>query len=466
MSRINYIPRSYQDETHDHLTDLPRCAALLRMGLGKTVSTYTALETLDTCGYDTYPALVLAPKRVALNTWPDEAAKWSHLSRIGVVPIVGSGAECHAALAQLMRGDGNVATINYENVPWLVDQLGGKWPFPTVIADESTRLKSFRLTQGGKRARALATIAHNKTKRWINLTGTPSPNGLQDLWGQMWFLDAGRRLGRSYTAFTGRWFQREWDGYGVSALPHAMTEINERIGDLCLSIDPRDHFALEEPIETIIEIELPQKARALYRSMEKDFFMQVEEHGVTAANAGVKSNKLLQLANGAAYVGESKEWKEVHDAKISALESIIEEAAGAPVLVAYHFKSDLARILAAFPRARELDDAPATIRGWNAGKIPVLVAHPASAGHGLNLQDGGNIIAFFGHNWNLEEYEQIIERIGPVRQFQSGHDRNVYIYHIVAKDTVEEVCVEKMKTKADTQTLLMNALKQFKRRIQ
>jgi SNF2 family DNA or RNA helicase len=357
--------------------------------------------------------------------------------------------------------DSAIKTCNYENIGWLVDKLGEKWPFGTVVADESTRLKSFRLGgKGGRRARSIAKIAHTRIDRWINLTGTPSPNGLADLWGQSWFLDAGHRLGRTFTAFTQRWFRQGFNGFGLEALPFAQEQIETALRDLHITVDPRDHFDIDEPIVNVVRVELPAKARAFYRDMEKRMFMELGDHDVEAFNAAARTIKCLQLANGAAYVGDSTEqWVEVHDAKLQALQSITEEAMGAPVLVAYHFKSDLARLQRAFPYGRTLDSDPDTIREWNAGRIRLLFAHPASAGHGLNLQDGGNILVFFGHWWGLEEYQQIIERIGPVRQRQAGHDRPVFIHHIVASDTVDELVMARRETKREVQDLLLEAMK-------
>ncbi len=446
--------RSYQKAMIATLLDTPRCAIWAGMGMGKSCATLTALDALELA--EPGPALVLAPLRVAQSTWPDEAKKWSHLRNVEVSAVVGTVAERAAALGR----PATIYTTNYENLPWLVSHFKGKWPFKKVVADESTRLKGFRLRQGGARAQALAQVAHVKVERFMELTGTPSPNGLKDLWGQLWFLDAGLRLGRTWTGFTERWFRPSFDGYGIEPLPFAQEQIQDRLRDLCLSLEAKDYFNLAEPVVNVIRVELPKKARALYDDMEKRMFMELESHEVEAFGAAARTIKCLQLANGAAYVGESNtEFVEVHDAKLQALESIVEEAAGAPILVAYHFKSDLARLQRTFPKGRQLDADPKTITEWNAGRIPVLFAHPASAGHGLNLQDGGNILAFFGHWWNLEEFQQIIERIGPTRQAQAGHDRPVFIHHIVAADTVDEMVMERRDSKAEVQTILMQAMK-------
>jgi SNF2 family DNA or RNA helicase len=275
----------------------------------------------------------------------------------------------------------------------------------------------------------------------------------------MWFVDGGARLGRTYSAFRERWFKQGYDGYSVTALPHAQEEIQNALRDVCLTISAEDWFDLEQPIVTNVYVDLPIKARQLYTDMEKQMFMELADIAVEVFGAAAKTVKCLQIANGAAYVDDKQNWKEIHDEKIQALEDIVEEAAGMPVLVAYNFKSDLARLLAAFPKAKHLDNNPDTIRAWNMGETPILLAHPASAGHGLNLQDGGNILVFFAHNWNLEERLQIIERIGPVRQMQAGHNRSMFIYNIIARDTVDEMVMARVESKREVQDILLEAMK-------
>lgn len=453
--------RPYQRLIIDHILDKERCNAFVPMGLGKTISTLKSLESLSLV--DSAPTLVLAPLRVAQSTWPDEVKKWK--LDLPITPIVGSA----EARAQALREDSAIFTINYENIPWLVDWFKYNprpWPFKTIVADEVTKLKGFRTRQGTKRAKALAEVAHKKVERWIGLTGTPAPNGLKDLWGPMWFVDGGQRLGRSFLAFSERWFRKTYDGFGMEPTAYAQTEIQTLISDVCLSLDAKDYFNLSEPITNRLVVDLPYKARQQYRDMEKKMFLELEGHlgptAVEALNAASRTQKCLQLANGAIYTDESKNWSEVHDEKIAALDDIIEEAGGAPVLVAYHFKHDLHRLRAAFPRGRVLDSDPETIRQWNAGKIPVLFAHPASAGHGLNLQDGGNILVFFSVNWSLEEHQQIIERIGPTRQMQAGHNRPVFIHYILANDTVDFDVLQRLESKASVQEILMQAMKRRK----
>lgn len=444
----------------DQILDRPRVGIWAGMGMGKTTACLSAVSILQLA--DPSPVLVLAPLRVARSTWPNEAKKWDHLRHLRIVPITGSASQrMHALFGQ----KADVFTMNFENLPWLLDTLaaaGRGWPFKTVIADESTKLKSFRLGQGGKRARALGKIAFSKIERFIELTGTPSPNGLIDLWGQAWFLDRGERLGRTFQAFKDRWFTSlpTADGYAI-VKPRAFADeqIHAALADLCFALDPKDYFDLKDPVVTDVAVKLPPAAREIYDRLEREMLAEIEGHQVEAATAAALTVKCLQLASGAIYTDDKGAWRTVHDEKLDALASIVEEAAGMPVLVAYHFKSDLARLQQRFSHGRVLDKDPKTIDAWNAGKIPLLFAHPASAGHGLNMQDGGNILAFFSNWWNLEEYQQIIERIGPTRQAQAGHDRAVYVYHLYAENTVEELVLQRRITKRTVQDLLLGALK-------
>lgn len=456
---------------HGWMLDHPRCAVWAGMGLGKSSATLSAISTLQLV--EPEPVLVIAPLRVARHTWPNEVKKWDAFRHLHVLPIVGSEAERRITL----KYESPIYSINFENLPWLVELYGERWPFRTVVVDEATRLKSLRLSfrtsktgkqfiagQGSVRARAFGGIAHTKVKRIIQLTGTPSPNGLADLWGQVWFLDAGARLGRTYEAFRQRWFQKSFDGYSVDPLPYTQTEIQDRLRDICLSIDAADYFDLDEPIVNNVYVEMPAKARIKYREMERQMFAEIEGHEIEAFNAAARTQKLLQLANGAAYVGEpgdpgERQWVEVHDAKLAALESIVEEANGMPVMVAYQFKSDRARIMREFPKAVDLSTDEG-FKTFMAGKSPLGLAHPKSMGHGIDgLQDVTNIIAFFSSNWNLEEDMQIIERIGPTRQHQSGHKRPVFVHRVMARDTVDELVAARRETKREVQDILLEAMK-------
>ena len=425
------------------------------MGGGKTITLMSTLDELDAVE-DVFPALVLAPVRVATTTWPEEAEKWAHTAHLGVSPVVGSPRQREAAL----RASTAFYSMNYENLVWLVEHFGADWPFRTVVADEFTRLKSYRLRQGGKRAQALAKVAHTKTSRFVGLTGTPAPNGLKDLWGQTWFLDKGERLGKSFTAFQTRWFATGYDGFSVTPLPHAGEEIMARVRDICLTVDG---LQVDEPIRNIIRTPLPRSVQGIYDQMDEEAWAELEGEDITAANAAVKTSKCLQMCAGFLFKEGGQEWIDLHDEKLLALESVIEEANGAPVLVAYKFRPDLQRLLKRFPKGRALDTKRETIEAWNRGDIPILFAHPASAGHGLNLQDGGNILVFYDLDWNLEEHDQIIERIGPMRQKQSGHDRPVFIHYLMVPDSWEEIVYERLITKRSTQDVILDAARRRKR---
>ncbi|SAK83321.1 hypothetical protein AWB75_05391 [Caballeronia catudaia] len=475
MTRQTFVPHAYQRLIIEHQSEIARSNVWAFMGAGKSVCTLTVLEARYRQGIEAMPTLIVAPLRVAQSTWPDECKKWAHLSAMEVVPIIGDVQQRSLQL----RHDAPIFSINYENLPWLIDHFkhdGRSWPFGTVIADESTRLKSTRVSYqrsengtlflkrsgGSVRGRALAEVAHTKVRRWVNLTGTPAPNGLRDLWSQQWMVDAGKRLGRTYSAFEQRWFQSlpgDRGYHDIRPLPHAQEQIQAALADCTISLDAADWFDLQQPIVRRVYVDLPSHARRLYRDMEREMFIEIDKHEVEAVNAAARTMKALQLASGAIIVDEKSGWREVHDVKLQALDEIIEEAAGMPVLVAYHFKSDLARLQRTFPDGRVLDHEPQTIRDWNAGRIPVLFAHPASAGHGLNLQDGGNILVFFAHWWDLEQFQQIIERLGPMRQLQAGHRRPVFIYHILARDTIDEDVLLRLQTKRDVQDVLLDAMK-------
>lgn len=449
----HFAPRPYQELIRDHILDTPRCAVWAGMGMGKTSSTLVAIDALQLV--QDGPVLVLAPLRVARDTWPGEVSKWDQTAGLRVSAIVGDESDRIAALNR----KADVYTCNYDNLVWLRERLGSRWPFSTVVADESTKLKSFRLRQGGKRAQALGRVAH-QSQRFIELTGTPSPNGLLDLWGQAWFLDKGQRLGRTFDAFKQRWFRPAYSGYGVDPLPHAQREIQAALQDLVITIDPKDWFDLHELRTNNIYVDLPIKARKTYQEMESAMFTTLSSgHEVEAFGAAAKTIKCLQLANGAVLVDEGKSWRGVHDVKLEALDELIEEQAGSPVLCAYHFKSDRERIMRAFPDAIDVATAGGFAHALE-GKGRLWIGHPASMGHGVDgLQEHCHTACFFGHWWNLEERLQFIERIGPVRQIQAGKDRVVTVHNIVARDTVDEDVLDRHATKREVQTILMDAMK-------
>lgn len=472
-----FVPRPYQHLIRNFALDNPRGNIFASMGMGKTGATIDTFDTLRTFG-EVERLLVIAPKRVAKNTWPREVEKWNEsFGHLTVATIIGNEKERIAGA----RAGAHITTVNYDNLPWLVEKAGSKWPWDMVVADESTRLKGLRMSlqqrkkadgtmgkefltgQGSARAAALAKVAHKHVRRWMNLTGSPAPNGIIDLWGPMWFIDGGRRLGNSFTAYSDRFFRNEARGDGYSQLepmPFSQQIIEGLIKDCCITVEAKDWFDIKDPIERIVGIQLPPAARKQYKEMEKELFTEIANQDIEAFNAGSKSNKCLQIASGNVYYDDKRNWVKVHDEKIDALKSIVEETNGEPLLVRYSYRPELERILAAFPRAKFFDDKRATEDAWNRGEYPMLVTHAASAGHGSNLQDGGRILVDYSQGWNLEEDEQIIERIGPTRQLQSGHDRAVFRYRIVAEDTIEETAVlPRIRKKMSVQNALKQAMK-------
>jgi len=436
------------------------------MGTGKTMMVLNAIDTLIICGeYGKF--LVLAPLRVARSTWRDEVAKWEHLSYLKVSPIVGDPAQRKAALAT----DADIYTINYENIPWLIEQCGKDWPFRTIIADESTKLKNHRshfkkkkdggrylVCTGGTRTAALARVAFKKTQRMWLLTGTPTPNGLMDLWGQNFFIDFGKALGSSYSAFEERWFKLGYNGYDKVMFPHAEAEIRAAIAPTTFTLRAEDYLDLGEEIVNTIYVELSSKARKHYDEMEKELYTVIKAGEVEAFTAAAKSMKCHQLANGALYHDDKGTWEAIHDEKLDALRDVIEEAGGMPVIVVYQFKSDLARLKKAFPQGKALDTRRETEDNFKSGKIPILFIHSAS-GHGIDgMQNVTNIMCFFSVDWNAETRDQVIARIGKVRQFQAGHKRPVFIHQIIARNTVDEIILSRLETKMTIQEALKEGL--------
>jgi SNF2 family DNA or RNA helicase len=465
-----YTPREYQVLARRWILDRPRCNLWAVPGMGKTSVTFSAMDILQIVGSNFFPALIIAPLKVCQLTWPAEQKKWLDFAGLRVVPILGEADVRDDAL--MTKGD--VYVINYDNVVWLTERLKRKqWPFKIVVADESTRLKSFRgyytthpesgkpfFNSGGKsgvRSAALAAIAEH-TRRWVNLTGTPATNGLTDLWGQNWFVDFGERLGRTYGEFMKKWFtQNPYTRVIELRHPSCEPEIYLALADVSLALRAEDWFDIQAPLVFRREVELPPEARKLYDQMERDFFIELGERQVTAVNAAVLSSKLLQIASGAVYSGQgptrTTNW--LHDAKIEELRSIVNEL-GEPLLVSYWFKFEEQLLKKAFPNMR-------IFRGseeeelWNKGKIPLMAVHPQSGGHGTNLQYGGRAMVHFSHTWNLELKLQVNERIGPTRQLQAGFNRNVLQYEICARNTMDEEVLARQQTKWTILEALMNA---------
>lgn len=474
-----FTPRPYQELMRQFALERDRCNLFASPGMGKTSAILDIFESRRLMG-EAKRLLVLAPKRVAQTTWPREVPKWHEsFGHLSVATALGTESERLAALRQ--RAD--ITTINYDNIPWLIEKYGEHWPFDMVASDESTRLKGLRVSlqrkrrsdgtlgpeylvgQGSTRSKALASVAHKYVRYWLNATGSPAPNGLQDLWGQQWFVDKGRRLGSSFSAFAERWFRAVpgGDGYSqIEPLRYAKAEIEALMRDCSITVDAKDWFPLEKVIEREVFIDLPPKARRVYNDMEKEWFAELESGNVVEVfAAGSKTQKLLQIASGTIiHDRDTKAWVEVHDEKIEALKSLKEETNGESLLVSYYHKADLERLKKAFPKAVYINDDPRAEDKWNEGRIPMLLAHPASAGHGLNLQIGGRILVDFATNYNLEFDEQIIERIGPTRQYQAGLDRSVFRYRIIARDTVEELAaLPRIRKKMSLQDAFKEAMK-------
>lgn len=454
----------------DWVVEHERCSLWAGMGIGKSSAELFALDLLKLMSViGASPTLVIGPARVAKDTWPDEVAKWTNFQDMRIMPINGTPKERARRLQT--RSHIDVFTVSYELAPWLVNYYMERWRFKQIVADESDRLKGFREKKGGvnieskntskkgKRAHSLGLVAHNLTDRWVNLTGTPAPNGLKDLWGQQWYVDRGARLGRTHSAFMQRWFKPKWSGHGVEPMPHSDREIHAALADCCLTIDPKDYFDLADPIVVPIMVKLPPAAMRVYKALEKELFVNLGDLGnVEVFNAMSLTNKCLQLANGAVYT-EYPKWAPIHDEKIEAVRSIVGEAGGMPILLEYSFKSDLARIKAAFPSAVELSTV-AGMKAFRAGDSPIGAAHAKSMGHGIDgLQNVTNILVRFGHGWNLGERMQMLERIGPMRQLQAGLDRPVFVYDIIAEDTIDEDVIAAHVGKRGVQDALLAAMK-------
>jgi SNF2 family DNA or RNA helicase len=451
--------RPYQWEIALHIINTPRCNVWASMGAGKTLSTLIAADMLNVIE-PVFPVLIVAPKRVAHSVWMQEAAKWEATKYLRVERLTGTATNRHKALNRTA----DIYTINFEALPWLISVLARESPFRTIIVDEASRLKGFRSRGGSKRCAELNKIAHG-ANRFVNLTGTPAPNSVMDLWGQMWFIDQGERLGRTFSAFRDRWFDARKVGRHQFAVeyvpkPNADREIRELIKDVTITVDVADHMDISEPVLTTVPVELPRSARATYDDMERQMYAELTKGEVEAVNAASRTSKCHQIANGALYLDDQDgAFDEIHDAKLCALESIIEESAGEPVLVAYQFKHDLARLKARFKHGVELTHGDGLIDAWNRGEVPLMFVHPQSAGHGLNLAKGGHILAFFSLDWNLEYHLQVIERVGPTRQAQLGTGKPCLLYYIVAENTVDELIVERLQTKKSVQQVLTDAMK-------
>ena len=442
---MKFVPHDYQKTAIDFALDNPAAGLFLDMGLGKTAVSLTVIEEIKNNYLEEVKALVIAPKRVAEDTWPTEHTKWDHLTSLKVVKIMGTPKERAAALKQ----EGDIYIITRDNLAWLVDLLGTEWDFNIVIVDELSGFKSNKSVRFKKLRKVRPRV-----NRIIGLTGTPAPNGYEDLWAQIYLLDRGERLGKNITEFRRRYFTTLYrHGYNDYELrPGAKDEIDAAISDICISMKARDYLKLKEPLYINRVAKLDKKEYELYKKMERDAVLEIDENDITALNAAAVSNKLLQMSNGAVYT-EDREVIRIHDKKLDVLEELIEEANGEPVLVFYNFKHDRDRILKKFKGVRILD-TDQDIKDWNDGKIKIFLAHPASAGHGLNLQAGGHIVIWFGLNWSLELYQQANARLN-----RQGQTETVRIYHIIAEGAIDGRVLEVLKGKNMRQEELLRKLK-------
>lgn len=449
---MKYEPHKYQEFAYEKMLDLNKCGLFLDMGLGKTVTTLTAIDELMFNRFDISRVLVIAPLRVAQTTWPDEIQKWDHLRHLKISKILGSAKQRRLALYT----EADIYIINRENVCWLCNELssgvGNAWLFDMVVIDELSSFKSAK----SARFRALRKLIP-RSNRVVGLTGTPSPNGLIDLWAQLYLLDQGDRLGKTLTSYRERFFLPDKRNaqtiFNYKLKDDSEDIIKSRISDICFSMKSEDYLDLPARTDITQEVLLNPKEMSVYKEFEANAYKLFEESKeVTAVNAAALTGKLLQYANGAMYL-ENKDYVITHDNKLNALEEIVELSQGQPILCFYSFISDLERIKKRIPFARKLD-TPEDQSDWNEGKIPLLLAHPASAGHGLNIQTGGSIIVWFGLTWSLELYQQANARL-----HRQGQTNKVFIHHLIAKNTVDEDVLMALQNKADIQEAVLAAVK-------
>lgn len=457
---MEFRPHSYQRHCINKILETKKLGLFLDMGLGKTVTTLTAVKELKYNRFQVCKVLVIAPKKVAEGTWTKEAAKWDHTKMLRVSPVLGSQAKRIRAL----NTPADLYVINRENVCWLVDYYRNAWPFDMVVIDESSSFKS----HSAKRFKALAGIS-SRISRMVELTGTPSPNGLADLWSQVYLLDGGERLGKRYSQFRERYFQpdkRGADGmiYSYEAKPGTEESILAKISDICISMKAEDYLELPDLTYHEVPVELDKKSWKAYQDLERKMILELPEDDelISVTSAAALSNKLLQLANGAVY-DEDRQVHEVHDCKIEAFLELVESLQGKPVLVFYNYQHDRERILKALAkselRIRELKTTQDE-DDWNAGRIDILLTHPASSAYGLNLQQGGNHVIWFGLTWNYELYTQANKRL-----HRQGQVNKVIIHHLVSTGTRDEDVMTALKRKDDVQNWVMESLKARIRRI-
>ena len=447
---MEFRPYDYQTKAIRRVESCKAVGLFLDMGLGKTVITLTAVKDLIE-DFEIFRVLVIAPKRVAEDTWTREHEKWDHLAELRISKVMGTPGQ----RAKALETDADVYVIGRDCVQWLVEYYQRKrngWPFDMLVIDE---LSSFKNPQA-KRFRAIKK-ALPFTQHIVGLTGTPSPNGLMDLWAQVYLLDQGERLGRTIGSYREKYFRPgKRNGYVVfqwEPLKGAQEAIEGKLRDLCLSMSAEDYLELPERLDRVVPVKLTEKELKVYNTMERESLIELEnrEEAVVGLNAAAVMNKLLQIANGRVYTSEGNILK-VHEEKLDALEEIADTAQG-PVLVFYSFRHDLEAIRERFPDARTLEGAE-DIAAWNEGRIPMLLAHPASVGYGLNLQAGGHVIVWYGLTWSLEHYQQANARL-----YRQGQEHTVIVHHLVAEGTVDEQVMRALEKKDTSQAALLQALK-------
>lgn len=452
---MKFIPHDYQKFAMQKLVEMPEAGLFLDMGLGKTITTLTAIDELMYDRFEISRVLVIAPKRVAEDTWTTEAGKWDHLGHLKISRVIGTRKEREEALQQ----DADIYVINRENVAWLVEKYRKNWHFDMVVVDELSSFKSNR----SKRFKALKQV-RPLIDRFVGLTGTPSPNGLLDLWPQMYLIDRGDRLGKNITGYRNRYFYLGKSNghvvYSYELKPGADKVIQNRISDICISMKAEDYLEMPQLLVNDISIRLSPGEMETYRELEREKLMEVEGEQITALTAATVYNKLLQIANGSVYTDDGTV-VDIHSRKLEALAEILDTDNGQPVLVFYNYRHDYDRLVKEFKpyRPRTLK-GPQDIREWNEGRIPLLLAQPASMCHGLNLQAGGHIIVWYGLSWSLELYQQANARL-----YRQGQQHGVIIHRLVAEGTVDREVVRRLKGKDETQESLMQSLKARIKRI-
>lgn len=444
---MKYIPHKYQEYAKDWIIEKEKSGLLLDMGLGKSVITLTAIDDLMFDYFEIEKVLIIAPLRVAEFTWDAEIEKWDHLKDLKISKVLGPEKKRIEALE--VKAD--IYIINRENIKWLVDKLVKAWPFDMVVIDELSSFKSNKAA----RFKALKKV-RPCMKRVVGLTGTPAPNGLLDLWAQIYLLDGGQRLGRTITSYRDRYFNPDKRNQHIiftyKVKENAEEEIYEKLSDICISMKSEDYLDMPDRINNEIEVNLPENIKEKYKQLERDLLLPLEDSDIVANTAGVLTNKLLQMANGAIY-DENGDVEVIHDEKLKVLDELIEAANGKPVLVFYSYKHDKDRIQKHIKDVRVLENKE-DIDAWNKGQVPIMLTHPASAGHGLNLQAGGSIIVWFGLTWSLELYMQANARL-----HRQGQKENVIVHHIIAKGTVDEDVMRALDKKEVNQEELLLAVK-------